>query len=316
MTNESYFYPGQLTESRRQLRTMIKDKLSARGSVIPGLAGREFWEGENVEFDSTYSFSCPKVLILRRRFFSPFFHLFAHSIMPVAVWRRCRVASVTIWDVFSVDVPMVWHWNKTCCQPERGRRSSRGANTTPGWRRARSIFSQNNTQALLYPEKEKYLTEDEAAAALTYQHKTDRIDRPVHTKRCQWECWKAPKHPGLDERMFTVTAGVATCQSKGDSGSSICCQEDAASYNQWGLTPQHERNKWKTSQPQTDSILPLENTDLHANSSHISFKYSLSLNRGRAQGLQGHSNIRREERAFSAVSYFFKITWALFSVET
>lgn len=201
---------------------------------------------------------------------------------------------------------MVWHWNKTWrCQPERGRDGAAGEPIpTPGWRRARPIFSQNNSQVLLYPEKEKYLTEDEAAAALTYQHKTDRTPPSTH-QAMPVSAGKAPKHPGLDERRFSATgAGVATCQSKGDSGSSICCQEDAASYNQRGLTPQHERNQWKTSQPQTDSISPLENTDLHSNSSYISFKYSLSLNRGRAQGLQGHSNIRREERAFSAVSYF------------
>lgn len=50
---------------------------------------------------------------------------------------------------------------------------------------------------------------------------------------------------------------------KGNSGSSICCQEDAASYNQRGLTPQHERNKWK-SEPTADRLhlCQLENTDL------------------------------------------------------
>lgn len=41
-------------------------------------------------------------------------------------------------------------------------------------------FLAKQQPVLLYPEKEKYLTEDEAAAALTYQHKTDRTIASTH----------------------------------------------------------------------------------------------------------------------------------------
>lgn len=84
---------------------------------------------------------------------------------------------------------------------------SRGANTHSCMKECTLVFSHKTTaKCFLYPEKEKYLTEDEAAAVLTYQYKTDKTLPSTH-QAMPVNAGKTRKHTGTDERKFNATRG-------------------------------------------------------------------------------------------------------------
>lgn len=59
----------------------------------------------------------------------------------------------------------------------------------------------------------------------------------------------------MKESSEQQEAGVANWLSQFDSGIQFVVKEDGASYNQWYLTLQDRREKWKTSQLWIDFIL-------------------------------------------------------------
>ena len=227
--------------------------------------------------------------------------------MPVAAWRR-PVSPLLPSEMSSAWCSYGFALKQDVALSARKgqRRSSRGANTH-SWMKEGTPYFLTKRQPSASVSRERDVPNRRWSCRCTDLSTQDRQDTAWHTPSDASECCKSSRTPWTRwtqvqrDRGWCGHLPVTVWQRKFNLLSRRRCVLQST-----GFTHQHERNKWKASQPQTGSISPLENTDLHSNSLHISFKYSLSLNRGRAQGLQG-SQQHKKRRESILCSFLFPL---------